>query len=58
MLTPEFFLAIGIILICGSLIALYVAQAVRGWFFPPEPKVELAPVRSERKMLGQPQRQF
>jgi len=57
-LTPVIFLAVGIILIIGSLAALYVAQAVRSWFFPPEPKMELIPVRTVNKLPARPQRQY
>lgn len=41
MLTPMFFLIVGLILVVVSAIGFIVAQATRSWFFAPEPRAGL-----------------
>ncbi len=44
MLVPEVFLFLGTLMVIGSLVALWVAQSIRSWFFA-EGQFEAQPYR-------------
>jgi hypothetical protein len=42
MLTPEFFVIVGLLVVIFAALALWVASGIRDWFFEPELKERLA----------------
>lgn len=48
-LTPDFLLLIGFVMVAGAVLALIAALHVRGWFFTPEPRLELQPIPIARR---------
>jgi hypothetical protein len=49
MFAPELLLLSGVMLMIGALVALRIAHAIRGWFFEPELRLDLRPVRGHNR---------
>jgi hypothetical protein len=48
MLAPEVLVALGLLMVIGSLLALAIAQYIRDWFFSPDLRSQLQAVKARR----------
>ncbi len=47
-MAPEVMVLVGLFMVVGSAFALAIAQYVRDWFFTPDLRTQLQPVKAQR----------